>query len=210
MDGPAFDIRSCTLDSGFSSKERCASLGAGVAGLAFGRHFGYRHSSIMCVAALTGIVVLAGCGGGGAGAVSSKVTTSAAAVKATSKPTPSVWPSPGGTDWVIFHGDCDCTMKAWSTFLEDYKNDTSLPEKNLAAATAAADIADAAYDLDSKLPMSQPVVAVLAGRMETFSQDFQVVEKDLQNGDTGAAGSAIKTRLQGDENAVSAICGPPV
>jgi hypothetical protein len=163
----------------------------------------------MRLAALVGILSLAGCGASAASPASTS-TAPAAAAKATAKPTPSEWPSPFGTDWVVFHGDCDVTMKAWTTFLGTYNSTASLPEKNLAAATAASSIADAAYDLVSKLPASQPVVLTLNQRLEDFDGDFQPVETDLQNGDTSAAASAVKGRLTSDENAVRAICGPEV
>ena len=179
-------------------------------GLTFGRRFSYRYSPVTCAAGLACIAALAGCGGGGASATSATGTTSAAAAKATSQPSPSQWPSPYGTDWIVFHGDCDYTMQAYSTFLQSYKSAASLPEKNLAAANAGADFADAAYDLVKKLPLTQQVVLTLSNRMTTVVGDFRVVESDLQKGNQGAADSAIKTRLQSDENAVSAICGPEV
>jgi hypothetical protein len=121
----------------------------------------------MRLAALAGILSLAGCG---ASAASPSSPSTAATVKAAARPAPSEWPSPYGTDWVVFHGDCDVTMKAWTTFLGTYDGTASLPEKNLAAATAASTIADAAYDLVSKLPATQPAVLTLNQRSETSTE----------------------------------------
>jgi hypothetical protein len=185
----------------------------GVTGLTFRRRSHYRYFLIIPLAAVAGILGLAGCGAGATSSASaSTAATAKAAVtaKATAKPTPSQWPSPFGTDWVVFHGNCDFTMKAWATFLKTYNSTASLPEKNLAAATAASDIADAAYDLVSKLPLTQPVVPALNQRLGDFAGDFRPVETDLQDGDTSAADSVVKGRLTSDENAVRAICGPEV
>lgn len=170
-----------------------------------------RNTALTCVVLIAG---LAGCGGSGVGAAGPGRTVPAKAspaVSTPSRPTPGQWtPSPFGSDWVVFHGNCHYVMTAWSTFLSSYRGATSVPVKNLAAATAASDIANSAYDLVKKLPTDpeHQIVMTLSNRMEAFSQDFQIVEKDLQTGDTSAADSTIKTRLQSDENAVSSTCGP--
>jgi hypothetical protein len=173
--------------------------------LASGWRFRYRYFLVTCVAALIGCAVLDGCGGTASVTSSTRTASAAAATTATA----SERPSPNSTDYIVYYGDCYYSMKAWTTFLASYNSSGASPaEKNLAAATAASDIADAVYDMATKLPVTQSAVIYLTGRLKTFIRDFQTLENDLENGNTAAADSLVKTRLQSDANALDPICGP--
>jgi hypothetical protein len=161
----------------------------------------------MTLSACIGLLaVLAGCSSG-VGAAPAQGRTAASAAADTAGPTPSVL-SPPGTGQTVLQSACHAVETSWSTFLTSYRGHASLAEKNLDVANAALAVASAQSGVVNKLLPGDQNVLTLINRLNTFFNDFETAQRDLEAGETSDVDSMIGTRLQDDENAVSAFCGP--